>query len=46
MSVENMELRSSFIGFCAAVVHELRGTSPPLEAEFDAAREIAFNVAD
>jgi guanosine-3',5'-bis(diphosphate) 3'-pyrophosphohydrolase len=34
--------RRDYIEFCAAVVNQLRGTSPILEAEFEAAKEIAL----
>jgi (p)ppGpp synthase/HD superfamily hydrolase len=34
--------RREYVEFCTAVVNELRGTSPILEAEFDAAREMAL----
>jgi (p)ppGpp synthase/HD superfamily hydrolase len=34
--------RRDYIEFCAAVVDELRGISPLLEAEFDAAKELAL----
>jgi hypothetical protein len=34
-----------YIEFCTAVVQNSRGTSPFLEAEFDAARERAAGVA-
>jgi hypothetical protein len=33
--------RRDYTEFCTEVVNELRGTSPILEAEFDAARELA-----
>jgi hypothetical protein len=33
--------RRDYIEFCAAVVNQLRGASPILEAEFDAVREMA-----
>jgi GTP diphosphokinase / guanosine-3',5'-bis(diphosphate) 3'-diphosphatase len=36
--------RREYIEFCAAVVNELRGTSSVLEAEFDAAKEIALRT--
>jgi GTP diphosphokinase / guanosine-3',5'-bis(diphosphate) 3'-diphosphatase len=39
--------KREYIQFCVKVVNELCGTSPILEAEFYAAREIALqNVAD
>jgi hypothetical protein len=39
--------KREYIQFCAKVVNELRGTSPVLEREFDAAKEIALlSVAD
>jgi (p)ppGpp synthase/HD superfamily hydrolase len=39
--------KREYIQFCAKVVNELRGTSAILEAEFDAAKEIALlSVAD
>jgi guanosine-3',5'-bis(diphosphate) 3'-pyrophosphohydrolase len=39
--------RRDYIEFCSAVVDELRGISPSLEAEFDAAKEVALlRVAD
>jgi guanosine-3',5'-bis(diphosphate) 3'-pyrophosphohydrolase len=34
--------RRDYIEFCTAVVDKLRGTSPVLEVEFDAAREMAL----
>jgi guanosine-3',5'-bis(diphosphate) 3'-pyrophosphohydrolase len=39
--------KREYIQFCAAIVNQLRGTSAVLEAEFDAAKEIALlSVAD
>jgi (p)ppGpp synthase/HD superfamily hydrolase len=38
----SQQRRRDYIEFCAAVVDELRGTSPGLEAEFDAAKEAAL----
>jgi hypothetical protein len=38
--------RRDYMEFCTAVVNECRGTSPILEAEFDAAKELALLVID
>jgi len=37
----SQQRRREYVEFCGAVVNELRGTSAHLEAEFDAAREMA-----
>jgi hypothetical protein len=43
----SQQRRREYVEFCAAVVNELRGTSSVLEAEFEAAKEIALlSVAD